>query len=76
MQEHRTSVVEKFLFARKEAAFSLGVCVRSIDYLIAREELATRRIGKKVLVTRESLRRFAQGNHPEALNSEQEESVN
>jgi hypothetical protein len=75
MQE-RTSVVEKFLFARKEAAFSLGLSIRSIDYLIAKEELATRRIGKKVLVTRESLRLFARGNHPEALNSEPEGLVN
>jgi hypothetical protein len=59
--------VEKFLFARKEAAYSIGVSVRSVDYLIAKGDLATRRIGKKVLVTRESLRLFARGNHPEPI---------
>ena len=59
--------IEKFLYARKEAAISLGLSVRSIDYLIAREELATRRVGKKVLVTRESLRLFARGHHPRPI---------
>jgi hypothetical protein len=68
--------IEKFLHARKEAAFSLGVSIRSVDYLIAKEELATRRIGRKVLVTRESLRLFARGNHPEALSPEPEGPVN
>jgi hypothetical protein len=61
-------MVEKFLFARKEAAFSLGVSIRSIDYLIAKGLLVTRRIGKKIMITRESLRLFARGNHPEAIN--------
>ena len=62
-----TKNVEKFLFSRKEAAFSLGISVRSIDYLISHDELVTRRIGRKVLVTRESLRRYAGGDHPESL---------
>ena len=59
--------IEKFLFSRKEAAYSLGISTRSVDYLITRKELDTRRIGAKVLITRESLRRFATGNHPEAV---------
>jgi hypothetical protein len=64
------SNVEKFLFARKEAAFSLGISIRSLDYLISRDKLVTRRIGKKVLVTRESLRTFARYHHPEAIKPE------
>lgn len=59
--------VEKFLFSRREGALSLGISTRSIDYLIAGKKLDTRRIGSKVLITRESLRRFAAGNHPEAI---------
>jgi hypothetical protein len=62
-----SSLIEKFLYNRKEAALSLGVSVRSVDYIIARRELETRRVGKKVLVTRESLRRFAGANHPEPI---------
>jgi hypothetical protein len=65
----QTSNVEKFLFSRKEAAHSLGLSPRSIDYLIAKKDLDTRRIGAKVLITRESLRRFATGNHPEAIST-------
>jgi hypothetical protein len=62
-----SSLIEKFLYNRKEAALSLGLSVRSVDYIIARRELETRRVGKKVLVTRESLRRFAGANHPEPI---------
>ena len=55
--------VEKWLFTRKEAAFSLGLSVRSVDYLISNRDLETRRVGRKVLVIRESLLLFARGNH-------------
>jgi hypothetical protein len=37
--------------------------VRSLDYIIAAKGLDTRRIGRKVLVTRASLVRYASGNH-------------
>jgi Helix-turn-helix domain len=56
-------MMEKFLYSRKEAAHALGISVRSLDYLIAGKQLDTRRIGKKVLVTRASLAAFASGNH-------------
>lgn len=58
--------VTKFNYTKKEAAYSLGVSVRTVDYLIARGELGTTRIGKRVLVPREVLRRYAAGSHPEA----------
>ena len=66
-KEPTVPVIEKFLFNRKEAALSLGISVRSLDYLISRRELETRRIGKKVLVPRESLRKFARANHTEGI---------
>ena len=59
--------IEKFLYNRREAAHSLGMSIRSLDYLIARRDLDTRHVGGKRLVTRESLRRFACGNHPEPI---------
>ena len=56
-------MIEKFLYSRKEAAHALGISVRSLDYLIAGKQLDTRRIGKKVLITRASLAAFASANH-------------
>jgi hypothetical protein len=41
----------------------LSVSIRSLDYLIATKELATRRIGKKVLIPYGELVRYAKGNH-------------
>lgn len=53
----------RLLYDRKEAARQLSISVRSLDYLIAGKLLETRRIGKKVLVTRASLVAYAAGNH-------------
>ena len=53
----------RLLYDRKEAARQLSISVRSLDYLIAGKQLETRRIGRKVLVTRASLVRYASGNH-------------
>jgi hypothetical protein len=54
---------ERILYDRKEAARQLSISVRSLDYIIAAKGLDTRRIGRKVLVTRASLVRYASGNH-------------
>jgi hypothetical protein len=56
----------RLLYDRRGAARQLSISVRSLDYLIAAQKLETRRIGKKVLVTRASLVRFSQGNHYES----------
>ena len=56
-------MIEKFLYSRKEAAYALGISVRSLDYLIAGKQLDMRRIGKKVLVTHASLAAFSSANH-------------
>jgi hypothetical protein len=63
----RQKDVIKLLYSRAESAHSLGLSKRSIDYLIAMRKLATRRIGSRVLIPFSELRRFAAGNHPEAL---------
>jgi excisionase family DNA binding protein len=54
---------DRLLYDRKEAARQLSISVRSLDYIIAAKGLETRRIGRKVLVTRASLMRYASGNH-------------
>jgi excisionase family DNA binding protein len=53
----------RLLYSRREAARMLSVSIRSLDYLIATKELATRRIGKKVLIPYGELVRYAKGNH-------------
>ena len=42
----------------------LSMSVRSIDYYIAQGLLETRRNGTRVLISRDSLLRFARTNHP------------
>jgi hypothetical protein len=56
--------VAKLLYSRKDAAFALSVSVRSLDYLIANKQLATKKIGKKVMVSHGELVRFARSDHP------------
>jgi excisionase family DNA binding protein len=55
---------ERLLVSKKEAAQILGVCVRTIEYLIAGKRLSIRRIGKRVLVPYTSLRRLAGADVP------------
>jgi excisionase family DNA binding protein len=50
---------ERFLYSKREAAQMLSVCVSTLDQLIARGELKTRRLGKKVMVPRGELVRLA-----------------
>ena len=57
------ATIEKLLYDRKSAAVALSVSVRTVDYAIARGELDTRRIGKRVLITAASLKKFAASNH-------------
>jgi excisionase family DNA binding protein len=65
----------RLLYDRKEAARQLSISVRSLDYLIAAKQLDTRRIGRKVLVTRASLVRYASANHFDAVKDTISEST-
>jgi hypothetical protein len=40
----------RLLYDRKSAALSLSISIRSLDYLVARRQLAFRKIGKKVVI--------------------------
>lgn len=49
------------LLSRQEAAKRLSICLRSLDQLISTGEIYVRRIGKRVLIPRTELERFASG---------------
>jgi hypothetical protein len=55
------------LYSRRKAADALSISIRALDYLIARKQLATRRIGRKVMIPHGELVRFSRGDHPESL---------
>jgi hypothetical protein len=50
-------------YGRREAAWKLSVSIRSVDYLIARKVLDTRKDGKRIFITHASLVRYAATNH-------------
>ena len=56
-------VNEKVLYTKREAAELLSISIRSLDYLITSRQLPTRRIGRRVLVHRNAIERFAQTDH-------------
>ena len=57
----------KLLVGREEAAAMLSISVRGVDYLIAAKRLPTRRIGTRVLIPIDDVRRFAGSDHPERM---------
>jgi excisionase family DNA binding protein len=59
--------VEKLLYTRADAACMLSISERSLDYLIASKEINTRRVGRRVLIPRSELLRFARGNHTDSI---------
>jgi len=48
----------RLLYSKKEAARTLSISLRTLDALIKRRELAVRRIGRRILITRQSLLEF------------------
>ena len=54
-----TTLHERLLYGRLSAAVVLDLSPRAIDYLIASGDIEAIRIGKRVLITADSLRRFA-----------------
>jgi hypothetical protein len=59
--------VEKLLYSKQDAAEALSLSVRSIDYLITTQRLPMRRVGGKVMIPVNAVRRFARGDHPERV---------
>ena len=55
---------ESIVVTKKIAAQMLSVSLRTIDHLIAAKELAIRKIGRRVVVPRQSLSDFILKDHP------------
>lgn len=62
----------RLLYDRKAAARQLSISIRSIDYFLARGEFKTRRVGRKVLITHQSLVQFASRDHWQPVDSQGE----
>lgn len=55
--------MDRLLYSRKAAAEALSISIRSLDYLLSQKKFCTRRIGRKVLIPRAELVKFAQSDH-------------
>jgi excisionase family DNA binding protein len=53
----------KVLYSKKEVAVLLSLSVRTIENLIARKELSVRRVGRRVLISEQSLKTFVRQDH-------------
>lgn len=51
--------MDTLLLSKHEAARVLGVSIRKLENLISRREIPTRRIGRRVLITRSAVESFA-----------------
>ena len=64
----QTAAEYRLLYDRKAAALQLSVSIRTLDYFLSAGKFKTRRIGKKVLIPRAELVRFASSDHWEPVN--------
>lgn len=51
--------MEQILVSRQDAAKALSISVRGLDYLIAQGKVPVRKLGKRTLIPRTALERFA-----------------
>ena len=64
---------QKIFFSKREASTMLALSLRTVDNLLARKELVCRRVGRRVLIPRQALERFARRDHQtQPRNSEQQ----
>jgi excisionase family DNA binding protein len=56
--------MEKLLVSKREAAEALGCSVRTIENLIARKALVSRRVGRRRMIPCASLMQFARRDTP------------
>lgn len=53
--------MEPILVSKHDAALALGISTRMLELLIGRGELRARRIGRRCLIAKDELERFAKG---------------
>jgi excisionase family DNA binding protein len=63
------STEDKLLVGRIEAAAMLSISPRALDYLVANKQIRSRRIGTRVLIPVDELKRFSKMDHPAHLAS-------
>ena len=63
MTEYKREV-EPILIGKRDAAHALGVCVRTLENLIAGKNLPARKIGRRTLIPYRALLEFARRDHP------------
>lgn len=51
--------MDTLLLSKQEAARMLGISLRSLEHLISRREIPTRKIGRRVLIARAAVESFA-----------------
>jgi excisionase family DNA binding protein len=56
-------MAESLLVSKREAAGMLGLSVRTLENLIGLKELPARRIGRRCLIERQALEKFAKRDH-------------
>jgi excisionase family DNA binding protein len=56
--------MERLLSPKRQAAEALGISVRTLETLIALGELKSVRVGRRRLIPRTELERFARRDHP------------
>jgi excisionase family DNA binding protein len=54
---------EKLLFSKSASAELLDVSIRTLENLIAAKEIPITRIGRRVVISRRALDKFAHSNH-------------
>ena len=57
-------IPEALALSKLEAARMLGVSIRTVDRLIALKHLPVRRLGRRVLIPRNSLQNLRRSDHP------------
>jgi excisionase family DNA binding protein len=57
-------IPEALALSKLEAARVLGVSIRTVDRLIALKHLPVRRLGRRVLIPRNSLQNLLRSDHP------------
>lgn len=56
-------MTERLLLSKRDAAAMLGLSVRTVENLISSRELPARHIGRRCLIERQVLERFARRDH-------------
>ena len=75
-REGTATMTEQLLVSKREAAAMLGLSVRTLENLLSLKELPSRRIGRRCLIERQALERFARRDHRTKQERKENEDAN